>query len=310
MIRRHLARALHLVSLWSGHGLRRAKAQAGPRILMYHGVGEAGPSPQAFAWQLALLRREFEVLSLPDLLSRRAAGRLNGPEVALTFDDGVRNHVSAAYPLLREFRVPATFFVCPGLIESGQWIWNMEMRCRLRLLSERERHALAEQLRSPGRGVEDIVRHAKQLDLPRRQQIQAKVNAATRQFSPSEQQVDRYAPATWEQLQQLDPAIITIGSHTLDHPILPTLPAAQLEVEIGGSRQALETRLQRPVDLFCYPNGDSDPRAQASVRRHYSAAVTTVPGVVTPADDNWLLPRIPAGHTQALFMRRLYRHSA
>lgn len=310
MMRRLLVRSFYAASLWSGHGLRRAKAQRGPRILMYHGVASGELGAELFDWQLSLLAREFELVSLPSLLQRRAGGTLTGKEVVITFDDGVRNHVSVVYPILTRHRAPATFFVCPGLVDSGRWIWNMEMRCRLRLLADREREAVASEVGCRGSDIESLVAHAKTLSLPERHRMEEAVRARTREFTPSDEQVDRFAPASWEQLAGLDPALVTIGSHTLNHPILPTLSSEELHVEIRDSRQALEQRLVRPVDLFCYPNGDNDVRAQSAVRQHYSAAVTTAPGVVREGDDVCLLPRIPAGGTRGLFMRRLYRHTA
>jgi peptidoglycan/xylan/chitin deacetylase (PgdA/CDA1 family) len=311
MSMRHLlAHALHAASLWSGDGLRRAKAQRAPRILMYHGIGDGEVSAELFDWQLRLLRDEFEPVSLPELLARREAGRLSGDEVVITFDDGVRNHVSTAYPLLCAHRVPATFFVCPGLIDSGRWIWNTEMRCRLQLLSAGERAQMAVEIGSPAADTEALVAYAKRLDLQSRQRAEEQVRGHTRQFSPTEQQLDRFAPASWDQLASLDPALVTIGSHTVNHPILPTLSTGELQTEIGDSRRAIEQRLQRTVDLFCYPNGDNDARAQATVREHYRAAVTTVPGAIGESDEACLLPRIPAGETRGLFVRRLHRHAA
>jgi peptidoglycan/xylan/chitin deacetylase (PgdA/CDA1 family) len=308
--RRLLADAFYAASLHTGHGLRRAKAHRGPRILMYHGVLPGELDPELFDWQLHLLRSEFELVSLAELVRRRRDGRLSGDEVAITFDDGVRNHVSSAYPLLLQHRAPATFFVCPGLIESGRWIWNMELRCRLHLLDDAEKLSLAEELGAPSGEVEALVSHAKRLPLPRREELEQRVRNRTLQFEPTPEQLDRFSPASWEQLRSLDPALVTLGSHTLNHPILPTLSSEDIEREIGGSRTALQEALQREVELFCYPNGDNDTRAQAAVRRHYAAAVTTTPGTVTETDDFCLLPRIPAGRNRGLFMRRLYRHTA
>ena len=309
-MRQILATGLHLASLYSGDGLRRAKAQRAPRVLMYHGIGEGGVSARLFAWQLDFLRNEFELMSLRELLNRRAQGALTGHEVALTFDDGVRNHATTVYPLLCAHKAPATFFVCPGLMDSGQWIWNTELRCRLRLLSTEERAPLAALIGSADSGIETLVAQAKSLDLARRREAEAWVRERTTRFAATPQQTDQYAPMSWEQLLGLDPELVTIGSHTLNHPILPTLSADGMREEIDASRRVLEQRLGRQVELFCYPNGDNDARVHALVRSHYDAAVTTVPGAVGGHDDACLLPRIPAGETRGLFVRRLHRHAA
>src|ERR1043165_2230923 len=95
---------------------------------MYHGTPRRDAA--ALERQLRFLRLAFPVVPL-DKLAERGKGRAR---VALTFDDGLRNNVDVAYPILQKLGLTATFFVCPGLIERGQWLWNHEARERLRSL--------------------------------------------------------------------------------------------------------------------------------------------------------------------------------
>ena len=105
----------------------------------------------------------------------------------------------------------------------------------------------------------------------------------------------------------MDPKLITIGSHSMTHPILTTLGAAEREVEIVQSRVRLEQALDRTVDLFCYPNGSHDTALVALVSRHYRAAFITQPGFTSPQHPLHRLPRISAGAQPGLFLRRLHR---
>ena len=309
-VRRVLAGTLHWASLVSGGALRRAKSQRSARILAYHGVSADEVAAEIFSWQLAFLKQNFELISIRELLIRRAGGTIHGDEVAITFDDGIRNHFTVAYPILLAHGAAATFFVCPALIDSGNWIWNHELRCRLNLLKPAERVALMAKIGATSSEVESLVVRAKCLNMEERQHAETWVRVHTRGFAPSTQQLDRYSPMTWKQIAALDPDLITIGSHTLHHPILSRLSTDDLRVEIGESRRMLEQRIGREVDLFCYPNGDFDERAQRIVREHYAAAVTSQTRVVYPDDDDCLLPRIPSGETRGLFVRRLHRHKA
>jgi peptidoglycan/xylan/chitin deacetylase (PgdA/CDA1 family) len=92
-------------------------------ILCYHGVTEStganGEDPKAlqvnhrrFVAHLNFLQRHHNVISLNDYLSARNEGRsLPDHSVILTFDDGFRNFLTVAAPLLAARRLPATVFL-------------------------------------------------------------------------------------------------------------------------------------------------------------------------------------------------------
>jgi peptidoglycan/xylan/chitin deacetylase (PgdA/CDA1 family) len=90
----------------------------------------------------------------------------------------------------------------------------------------------------------------------------------------------------------------------MTHPILTSLSAQETEHEIRESRAVLEKRLERPVSLFCYPNGDLNEAALASARRYYRAAVTVKPGALQGKVDPHLMPRFAANPERT---RRLVR---
>jgi peptidoglycan/xylan/chitin deacetylase (PgdA/CDA1 family) len=76
-----------------------------------------------------------------------------------------------------------------------------------------------------------------------------------------------------------------LDAHTLTHPDLTKVDAAQLEHEVAGSRAALKARFGVPVNFFCYPAGRLDDTVVAAVRSAgYLGATTTEPGLATPAD--------------------------
>lgn len=310
LLYRTLAVPPRWASYWSGFALRQAHSIRQPRILMYHVIGDGDVSPAQFEWQLAFLRRHFEPIGLGALVDRLKAGATSGREVALTFDDGVRNHYEVAWPLLRKYDVPATFFVCPGLTDSGAWMWRTETRMRLHLLDRADLEAVTRNAGCPTQDIEAIMQWTKQLGMDDREAFQRDVVAHTPGFSPPAVEVERHAPLTWDQIHAMDANLITIGSHTRTHPVLPTLSGDALEEEIGGSRRELEQKLDREVDLFSYPNGANDDAVVALARRHYRAAVVARQDIVAEDDDVLLLPRVPGGGARATFVRRMHRPSA
>lgn len=306
-VRRALAIPYRWASYKSGIALRNARSNRQPRILMYHLVGDDEVSVHQFEWQIKFLRTHFEPVGLGVLVDRLQAGSMTGREAVVTFDDGVRNHFTVAWPLLRAYQVPATFFVCPGLSESGDWLWRTELRMRLRSLPAREREQAAREAGCPEQAAEAIMEWTKGLSLDDRLKFQRDIENRTRGFSPSPEQIERHAPLSWEQLRQMDPRLITIGSHTSTHPMLPTLPESMLEQEIVGSRRRLEQQLDRRVDLFSYPNGANSPKVVNLVRQSYRAAVTTRKSFVEENHDMAALPRVPGGGGPATFVRRLHK---
>ena len=287
---------------WAASGRRRL------RIMMFHGVGVPDYPARAFARQIEQFARRYELVgidqALQSLHSDRAPAR---PQMVLTFDDGLRNNHRAAYPVLARLRAPAVFYVCPALIDAGQWLWNHEARERLRSLSPPACAALAQRLQAPAGGVEAVVEWMKGLPVDRCRELQERIRSATPDFRPSAQQRERFDLMSWDELADLDPSVVTIGSHTLSHPILTGLAHAQLVDEVRASRQFLEERLRRPVTHFCYPNGANDPRVQAEVGKAYDSAVTTDYGYVLRGDDRHLLRRIAATPKAANMVWRLHR---
>lgn len=90
-------------------------------IVCYHRVnselrdGVTVP-PDTFERQIALISRHYQVISLADLVAGQVDRTSPRPIVAVTFDDGYRDNYETAAPILLRYRVPATFFVCTGLI--------------------------------------------------------------------------------------------------------------------------------------------------------------------------------------------------
>lgn len=278
------------------------------RIMMFHGVGVPDYPALTFAKQLESLTRRYEVVSID-----RALQTLHSdcpprrPLMVLTFDDGLRNNYRVAYPLLCRLGLPAVFYVCPALIDVATWLWNHEARERLHSLVPAERNALAENLGSPSSDSNSIVEWMKTLPIDECHARLDVVRSATKGFVPSRLQRDCFDLMSWQELSDLDPGLITVGSHTLSHPILTRLSSEQLDHEVRKSRQWLEDRLQRNVSHFCYPNGTNSPAVRAAVTGAYDSAVTTHYGYVRPGDDAHLLRRIAATPKRANLVWRLHR---
>jgi len=305
---RSLASAPRALGNWIGVAGAVRAVKGGARIVMYHETPRH--HERDFERGLRYLLREFEIIPLAALVE---ALRSPGPDLlhkaALTFDDGLANNIEVAYPVLRRLRLPATFFVCPGLIDEGRWLWNHEARQRLRRLSS---DVLAEICRESNVPpvIEALIERMKVLDLPSRSKVEKRIREATPAFSPTTEERHEFGLANWNDLLRLDPDIVTIGSHSLTHPILTTLDSSAMRIEIAESRRVLEDKLDRPVEFFAYPNGKTNPTVRACVAQHYRAAGATVVAMETGASDMQcdphMLPRISAKWSVLKLARAMY----
>lgn len=98
---------------------------------------------------------------------------------------------------------------------------------------------------------------------------------------------------SWEEILAMQQAGMMFGDHTLSHPDLSKLEAADLAREIQGSQTVLEQKLGRPVTDFCYPSGKYDAAVLKELNAdHFQAAVTTQSGIDTLKSNPLLLSRL------------------
>src|SRR5262249_37278110 len=157
------SRSLHRASFSSGLSSMLARLKPARRILMLHGVEDPEMPAADFAQGIEWLARRMPIVPLARMIDDIAAGRPvpAGGEIALTFDDGLRNQYEFAYPVLQRLGAPATFFICPRLMDENRWLWNQEARARLATLDDAGRRAYAVGAGLATGDIEAIVVHMK-----------------------------------------------------------------------------------------------------------------------------------------------------
>jgi peptidoglycan/xylan/chitin deacetylase (PgdA/CDA1 family) len=77
--------------------------------------------------------RHMKPVTLTELIGRVRANRRLGCELSITFDDGYADNAELALPVLSRWRLPATFFVATGFVDSElqtPWDRNANVRSR------------------------------------------------------------------------------------------------------------------------------------------------------------------------------------
>lgn len=270
-------------------------------ILLFHRVVESPPAtragfPRGLEVAPALLEELFSRLrragarfvsmdALRDALCRGEPqeGRL----VAVTFDDGFTDTFDLAFPLLTGLKIPFTVYLTTGFVDGQQvpW-WVLLERCLTdgRLEGQEERDRAFDAMGAIFAEAPSARHRA----------------LAEEMFGPEE--VARTIEAVcirWDQVEVMARhPLVTIGAHTVSHPVLNALPADDAWTEMSESRRRIEARLGRPVKHFAYPYGS---RLQVGAREFalarecgFATAVTTRLANVRPEHAAHLecLPRI------------------
>lgn len=108
--------------------MNRSSTQSTTPILTYHSIDDTGSiistNPEKFRAQMQhLANTSCSVISLTDIVTCIRNNRPLPPKsVAITFDDGFKNFLDIAYPILKEFKFTATVFLVPGFCgQNNQW---------------------------------------------------------------------------------------------------------------------------------------------------------------------------------------------
>jgi peptidoglycan/xylan/chitin deacetylase (PgdA/CDA1 family) len=252
----------------------------------------------------SLRRSKIDIVSLDEMYRRMTEGNFRRRFVCLTFDDGYRDVMQWAYPILRKHEAPFALYIptsFPDRIGEMWWLalekviagnsrvglWMNGIEKRFDCGTAAEKRDLFEHLYWWLRSheTEDEIRRI--------------VRDLCARYGVNMQELCAELCMTWEDLAELakDP-LCTIGAHTVNHVMLKKVPEQMARSEMDMSRSVIEAAIGVRPEHLSYPVGDASaagPREYAIARElGFKTAVTTKPGVLFPEHRERLtaLPRI------------------
>jgi peptidoglycan/xylan/chitin deacetylase (PgdA/CDA1 family) len=296
---------------------------------MYHQIAtppcdpwQLSVSPENFEAHLSILKRDFTVLSLDEMIQNIKGYPYGKRMIAITFDDGFRDNCDTAAPLLEKYRLPASFYIATKLINSeGMFWWDMIQHLILYTeklptsidinISDRTFHyelgtdsVLTVSLRKeignwnyelpiPNRRVQlyyKIWEQLKLLSIEEREDVILKLKswAGESYTSPGLAGVMNVT-----QLQALcKNALFKIGAHTVNHPALAMQGIEEQIFEIQQSKKMLEGWLNMKIKSFAYPYGNYDLITLRLIKEAgFQNAVTTEEKSTSGSSGIFELPR-------------------
>ena len=302
---------------WSGLGrvFEAAARPAGAIVLMYHSIasddvaGFVDPpnrlSPEMFERQMVFLREHRRVVPLSQVVEQIASGASpKAGTVCITFDDGYRDNLTIAAPILEKYRLSATLYLATGYIERAEtqwadilhWLFQWRTADRLRIPSPESREI--DLGSAAGRGAARNFLHRRLLEAtaPERRQLLTDIE---RQLLPQ-------VPAprltlNWDEVRELHRRypLFEVGGHTREHVDLRKHRGEAARAEIDGCAEDLRRELGAQARHFSFPYGRwcAETREIVCVSGWRSAAGSGDQVRIGKASDRFAMPRVEAPRT-------------
>ena len=251
-----------------------------------------------------LRRSGLDLVSLDELHRRMVEGDFSRRFVCLTFDDGYRDTLQWAYPILKDAGIPFAVYVPTSFPDRLGELWWLVLEA---VIARNDRIGLVIDGRDCKFDCRTVTeKRAIYDDLYwwlRARTTETELRGVIRNLAAF-YHVDIAAFCdelcmSWTELAQLaaDP-LVTIGAHTVNHPMLAKLSKETVRSEMDLSRSVIEAALSLKPQHLSYPYGDrtsTGPREfEIAAELGFKTAVTTRPGVLFPEHGQCMtaLPRI------------------
>lgn len=273
-------------------------------ILSYHRVNDdqdpffPALATDIFERHMAFVARTYVVFTVEDLVERIGRGALPRNALAITFDDGYRDNLTHAAPILARHGLLATVFVVTGAIGTGEALWFDRLALAFRETRARAWNAAGDAVMPLETTTQRLAALSATLlrlkQLPDGDRRRA-VDKVMHTLGVCDEGPLRKLMLGWDDVQALSGLGFGIGAHTVSHPILSRLRPEEARNEIVESGRAVAAACGRPTRAFAYPNGRSEDYSEAVAglvrEAGFRCAVTTRFGVNTASTSPYELRR-------------------
>ena len=272
---------------------------------------------------LRVLSKRYHFISLSEAVEMLQGRKPMQPySMVFTFDDGYRNNLTHAMPILRRYNAPVTFFISTGYAGNPRPFWwdRLDYAVQHAQVNGREAKVGALTVRLDSSSREALRESFKRLRRDAKKQQMSDISfrrdmdqlghqlevESGRVLSDLQNEDDWSAVMTWDEIERNGNSDITFGSQTVDHIRLDLVEESVVRDQLMRSKRDIELHTGRPCQAICYPNGNlSGAIAGLAKACNYKCGLTCIPGRNGVGDDVMTLRRIdmPGGSIAGLLFR-------
>lgn len=232
--------------------------------------------PETFEKIIAFLTKTHQIISLEKFLSNPNEFKNdNRKKATILFDDGFKDNIEFAAPILQKHKCPASFYVVTNCIDSGLPTWTYLVDYVLQNADDTRIELsfdyVPPELRIIRLGnisnemavVKKIKPWLKSLsDAKRNETIQCMIDQCKETAMPENKMM------SWKDVRQLKQEGFSIGSHTHTHPLLNRLSNDEIDYELKKSAERISNETGIKPQTISYPNGSYDERVIRSAEKN------------------------------------------
>jgi len=275
-------------------------------ILAYHKVDDLVNDPLNmsvsilnFEKHIRFISKKFHVFSLKELVQMvKLHRKIPYNAIAVTFDDGYEDNYINAYPILKKYNVPATFFLTVECIENKRILWYEFVLKALEGAKNKQidfrdyglgKYIIPDTLE---RAQWEIVSFVKTLTSKERKSF---LDTLVERSGLSWGEISSgHMMLSWENIRQMQKYNFAFESHGLRHTIFSNLSIEELEEEIFESRRIISEQTGVTPTVLAFPNGqkaDFGPEAIAALKKFGYESACTLESGLNGYDDIFRLKR-------------------
>lgn len=251
-----------------------------------------------------LRRGRVDLISLDEMHRRLVEQEFRRRFVCFTFDDGYRDNLEWAFPILKRHDVPFGLYLPTSFPDQVGELWWVALEeviarhARIGLAMDGvNRHFSCATIAEKRATYDEIYYWLR--GLQSENDLRDAVRDLAARYGVDLDALCRDACMTWREVAEMaEHPLVTIGAHTVNHVILKKCAEDVVRTEMRNSAAIIEAALGKRPQHFAYPVGDpssAGPREfQVAAELGFKTAVTTRPGVLFPEHREHLtaLPRI------------------
>jgi len=190
-------------------------------IILYH-----NPNPETFKRHIECLSKHYNFISLDRLVNaiyNKDSSNIPPKSLVITIDDGFKENYNLL-EIFKTYNIRPTIYLCSNIVNTNRQFWFEEALHDVQKLKKYDNNERLKVLK-------DMMGYELHKEYAPRQALNL------------------------EELLEMMPNV-DLQSHSKFHPILTTCGYEECLGEIKGSKEALETLLNKRIEHFAYPNGD------------------------------------------------------